>query len=208
MGGKGSGNWYRWDKKTKLDEGLTLNINKLVRDGFIQPRGRTDGTLEWTYARTKEYYANIGYEVNTENQDNMWMRVYYSTTIRGEKHYMDYKISITTTKPHYGGRRFWFICPHTAARAAVLYCPPGSRWFASRKACNLKYFSQSESPDRRAISRMWKLKKKLGGENFPLRPKGMHRKTYDRLFDAVIQAEEVCDMHFIRRFGSMTGFKP
>lgn len=207
MGGEGSGNWYRWDKKTKLDEGLKLNINKLVRDGLFPSRGWTTGTLEWTYTRTKEHYAGIGYEINTGNPDDMWMRVRYTTTICGEKHDMDYKISITTTKPHYGGRRFWFICPRTGARAAVLYCPPGSRWFASRKAYSLKYLSQSEGTDHRAINRMWKLKNKLGGENFYRRPKGMHRKTYDRLFDEIIQAEEVCDMHFIQRFGNMTGRK-
>jgi len=208
MGGKGSGSGYRWNKKTKLDEGLTLNINKLVRDGSIPSRGWTTGTREWISARTNDPVSSIGYEINTGNPDNMWMRVHYTATIRGEKHDMDYKITITTTEPHYGGRRFWFICPHTGARAAVLYCPPGSKWFASRKAYNLKYFSQSESPDHRAISRMWRLKKKLGGENFPRRPKGMHRKTYDRLFDEIIQAERVCDMHYIRRFGYLIGRKP
>ena len=207
MGGKGSGSSYRWDKKTKLDEGLKLNINKLVRDGLSPPRGWTSGTLKWTTTRTNEYYASIGYEINTGNPDNMWMRVHYTSTIRGEKHDMDYKISITTTEPHYGGRRFWFICPRTGARAAVLYSPPGSKWFASRKAYNLKYLSQSEGPDHRAINRMWKLKNKLGGENFPRRPKGMHRKTYDRLFDETLLAEEVCDMHIIQRFGNLTGRK-
>ncbi len=207
MGGRGSGSWYRWDKKTKLDEGLKLNINKLIRDGYFSPRGWTSGTLKWTNTRTKEHYASIGYEVDTRNPDDMWMRVYYNTTIGGEKHDMDYKISITTTKPHYGGRRLWFICPHTGARAAMLYCPPGSRWFASRKAYSLKYLSQSEGTDHRAINRMWKLKNKLGGENFYRRPKGMHRKTYDRLFDEIIRAEEVCDMYMIQRFGSMTGRK-
>jgi hypothetical protein len=39
MGGKGSGSWYRWDKKTKLDEGLKLNISKLIRDGFFPLQG-------------------------------------------------------------------------------------------------------------------------------------------------------------------------
>lgn len=207
MGGRGSGTWYRWDKTTKLDDGLRLDINQLVRGGSIPPRGRKTGALEWTSARTNEHYASIGYEINTDNPDSMWMRVYYTSTIRGKKHDMDYKIPLTTTKPHYGGRRFWFICPRTGARAAVLHCPPGSKWFASRKAYNLKYHSQSEGPDYRDINRMWKLKNKLGGESFYRRPKGMHRKTYDRLFDEIIQAEEVCDMHFLRRFGNMTGSK-
>jgi hypothetical protein len=165
------------------------------------------GTLKWTYTRTNEYCASIGYEINISKPDEMWMRVYYTTTIHGEKHDMDYRISITTTKPHYGGRRFWFICPHTGTRAAVLYSPPGSKWFASRKACNLKYLSQSESQDHRAIARMWKLKNKLGGKNFPKRPKGMHRKTYDRLFRETLLAEEICDIHFIQRFGHLIGRK-
>jgi hypothetical protein len=35
MGGRGSGSWYRWNKKDTVDDGLSLDINKLVRDGLI-----------------------------------------------------------------------------------------------------------------------------------------------------------------------------
>jgi len=56
---------------------------------------------------------------------------------------VDYKVRLVTTKPNYGGRRWWFICPlvrrpprRSEARSAV-------RWkvFRSREAYGLTYTS-------------------------------------------------------------------
>lgn len=52
-------------------------------------------------------------------------------------------------------------------------------------AHNLKYDSQYEQPWTRSLYQTRKLRIKLGGEAsidlpFPLKPKGMHRKTYRR----------------------------
>ncbi|NCC61227.1 MAG: hypothetical protein EOM12_09840, partial [Verrucomicrobiae bacterium] len=64
MGGFGSGGWYRWDTKPKLDSGLRLDINKLIRDGLIpKGSGSSMGTLTWTRTRDNSYVASIGYTV-------------------------------------------------------------------------------------------------------------------------------------------------
>lgn len=205
MGGRGSGTWYRWDTKTKLDDGLRLDMNKLIRDKLVKPNVHAYGTLTWTSTRTGEERGNIGYEVNTRNPDDMWLRVYYTSTIHGEKHKMDYKIRLTMTTPHYGGKRFWFLCPLTGKKSSVLHSPPGSKWFASRHAYNLKYSSQSEGPHDRVISRKFRLQRKLGGEQYYIKPKGMHQKTYDRLLRQYWKAEQEADRwlcsEFQRRFG-------
>ena len=44
-----------------------------------------------------------------------------------------------TTRPNYGGRRWWFLCPLVRRRAAKLYLPPGGRLFGSREAYGLTY---------------------------------------------------------------------
>jgi hypothetical protein len=50
-------------------------------------------------------------------------------------------VSLCSTVPHYGGRRWWFICPVKKIRIAKLYLPPGATRFASRQAYSLTYRS-------------------------------------------------------------------
>ena len=198
MGGFGSGR-YGHITTTKVDEGLKLDINKLKRDGLIGLNSSRSGTLTWTRVGTGEETGSIGYEVNTLDLNDMWMRVHYThkSYWDDEPNIMDYKIKLETTQPNYGGKRLWFTCPLTHERVGVLYSPPGSKWFASRHAYNLKYQSQSRSAHDRAIDKMWKLKDRLGGHEYWRKPKGMHWSTYERQMKKVRQAEDVCNGHLI-----------
>jgi hypothetical protein len=67
--------------------------------------------------------------------------------------------------------------------------------FACRHCCGLAYRSQQETPRHRAISRVQKLRMRLGGsanllKRFPKRPRGMHRLTYYRLSAQAMAAHE------------------
>jgi hypothetical protein len=67
--------------------------------------------------------------------------------------------------------------------------------FACRQCCGLTYASQREIPRHRAISRVQKIRMRLGGsanllERFPKKPRGMHRWTYRRLFAKAMAAQE------------------
>lgn len=61
------------------------------------------------------------------------------------------RIQLTTTRPRYGGYRWWFRCPlrrgadGAGLRAEKLYLPPGALCFGSRLAHNLTYRSCQES---------------------------------------------------------------
>jgi hypothetical protein len=84
--------------------------------------------------------------------------------------------------------------------------------FACRQCCGLVYASQSENPRYRAISRVQKIRMRLGGsanllEPFPKKPRGMHRLTYYRLFHKAMAAQErsiALDIDYLRR--SYPGF--
>ena len=74
-----------------------------------------------------------------------------------------------------------------------LYLPWGALRFSSRHAFRLAYQSQRESPSGRAISRAFKLRRKLGssggiGERIR-KPKGMHQRTFAREMAKVEEAE-------------------
>jgi hypothetical protein len=97
---------------------------------------------------------------------------------------VDQRISITWTHCHLGGQRPWFICPSCERSAALLYSVAGL--FICRQCNGLAYRSQRALPRHRSMSRARKIRLKLGGsasvdDEFPERPKGMHRKTYNRL---------------------------
>jgi len=206
MGGYGSG---RHGQAGRLDSGLRLDINKLVRDKLVGLNKRHTGNLTWNIVGTGEPVASAGYETNTLNPDDMWLRLHYTLTpcFGGEPEKKDYKIRLVTTQPKYGGKRVWFICPITHRRTSVLYSSGGSRFFASRYAYRSGYRSQSKGHIDRAIDRMWNLKGKLGGENFFIRPKGMHTRTHERMMKKIWAAEEVCDGYlaaFVReKLGSL-----
>jgi hypothetical protein len=180
LGGPGSGR--QWGAgKTTVEESLTLDINKLVRDEHICAGAWRRGVLVWTRVRDGEEIASIGYEADLSDSACASIRVRYRSTGRTR----DYRIALEATRPNFGGKRWWFICPLTGQRAAKLHLPPNAGMFASRSAYGLGYQIQREDAHGRALSRAQAIRIKLGGdaslfEPFPRKPKGMWRRTYRR----------------------------
>jgi hypothetical protein len=102
-------------------------------------------------------------------------------------------------------------CDGCGRRAAKLYLGDGLV-FACRLCRDLGYASQLENRRYRAITKARKLRVRLGGSGnlldpFPKRPRGMHRRTYDRLQAAAITAEErmlALDLDWLRTHYGVT----
>jgi len=126
---------------------------------------------------------------------------------------VEQRVALTWTACHLGGRRPWFSCSaytggrYCGRRVAVLYL--AGKLFACRRCHGLAYESQQESLWCRGLGRAQKIRMQLGGspnplEAFPDRPKGMHRKTYDRRRRAHDLAEQkglMGAMQFVDRLG-------
>jgi hypothetical protein len=89
-------------------------------------------------------------------------------------------------------------------RVAKLYGP--GRYFVCRHCNRLSYASQNESALDRALRSANKIRQRLGGDpglasQFPARPKGMWRRTYDRLhgktFEIETRAEEAIHLRIM-----------
>jgi hypothetical protein len=192
MGGFGSG---RQNGKPTVESGLTLDINRLLRCRNILPGRHVIGSLVWTNTRTGKQVASIGYEASLVKPRAAWVRLFYSANNMPR----DYQVRLEMTPCHYGGVRWWWICPLSGRRIAKLHLPPGATVFAARKAYRLAYKSQRETAIDRMHSTQARLYRKLGGEyhylgqSTPPRPSGMHAKTYARLtteLDAVRDTHE------------------
>ena len=107
----------------------------------------TFGSWCWTHDGDDKPFATIGYEADLTDQDDAWLRLHYQAG--GEP--VDCKVRLVTTTPHYGGLRWWFICPLVRRdggpprRVAKLYLPPGAKYFGSRIGYGLTYTSCQES---------------------------------------------------------------
>jgi len=95
------------------------------------------------------------------------------------------QIRISWTPCHLGGERPWMHCPYCEKRVAKLLKGMGG-YFCRACLGNPLYASQAKSSHGRRHFELCKIRLQLNGnasplEPFPERPRGMHRKTYERL---------------------------
>lgn len=64
-------------------------------------------------------------------------------------------VRLCFTRPHFGGRRWWFVCPQCSARVGLLHLPSNSYHFLCRKCHNLSYESSQSS--RGSACALWKI---------------------------------------------------
>ena len=160
-----------------------IDLRYMKRNRLLETGRR--GTLSWTYAG--QAHGRIGYRVDADRLKLSYSRQDES----GEWHAVEENVWFTFTGQHSGGERRWLRCPGCSGRCSVLY--GGSR-FRCRRCYRLAYQSQNEAPMWRGLSQAQKLRQRLGGSGsmddpFPLKPKGMHWKTYEALCRKAEQLE-------------------
>ena len=94
-------------------------------------------------------------ETHVDGPWNDWVRLKYEMTDywTDGPFEIDDKIFVATSRPPFGGLRWWFVCPHLNRRVRKLYLPLGGRHFWSRRAYELAYASQRETKYDRALRR-------------------------------------------------------
>jgi hypothetical protein len=150
MGGSGSGRWGWHDKKTTVEECLTLSAGKLARDGIIA-ESPGSGWLWWSNTATGAQTASAGYSREIDG-DSVVLRLRYTVTRRdGGSAGIEEPIRLQTTPSAVGRRRWWLTCPlivngrSCGRRVGKLYLPPGARYFGCRDCHDLTYASCQES---------------------------------------------------------------
>jgi hypothetical protein len=149
MGGYGSG--WKWARKLAVEDGVTLSLPELMRRQALKVGAYTSGGWSWRYPG-HEPFASIGYMAELSPDGSGWMRLQY----KASEVPMDERVRLVTTRPTYGGLRWWFTCPLCAERGkehrvSKLYLPPGARRFGCRQIYQLTYQSCRDSGQHRAL---------------------------------------------------------
>ena len=176
MGGFGSGSKGRWDAMPTTESQKRIDIRWLKQTGCLMPG--TIGHLSWSYGG--EPSGDIMYKMK---DDTMTLNYNYRWN-DGELEPVEQTIHFDRTPCHFGGFRKWFLCSGCGRRVAVLY--GRGKLFLCRHCYGLAYGSQQETEVDRMLRKCRKIRDRLGAstnmtEPIWEKPKGMHRRTFDRL---------------------------
>ena len=159
-----------------VENRLRFDIRRLIRDGHLD-REPTGLILTIHGGRT-------GALVSLERSDTT-AKITFFYERAGTEHLDDYEVALEKTPCPFGYFRFWWRCPGCQRRCAVLYWPDR---LECRVCHGLVYRSQSLSALERQLRKASAVRRRFGGsgsflEPFPIKPKGMHWSTYERLLD-------------------------
>ncbi|MBM3563453.1 MAG: hypothetical protein FJX48_10005 [Alphaproteobacteria bacterium] len=150
----------RWRERANLDSGLKLDINKLLRDGTLQPGELTSQVTYWRRVANGEIVAIAIIEAEMRSDRPPRISIEHDGREQG--------VRLTYRPRNFGGVQWYFLCPDTGRRVSVLWKPPGACYFASREAFGrqVAYGSQFQTPRDRAISAAQSIRRRLGGNEW------------------------------------------
>jgi hypothetical protein len=178
MGGFGSGRWRGDAKQDETHRLPSVDIRKLKLAGLLI----ADSALRLTWVDQDGSQLTCGVawsegcvHFSFEDDRNRCRE-------RGE---LIETVTLESTSCNLGGYRLWFRCPRQNCnkRVALLYRRDG---LACRTCHGLSYVSQRLTSFSRSLQKAQRIREALEGDPnmfqpFPERPKGCHRKTYERL---------------------------
>jgi len=202
MGGYGSG---RNTGTPTADASLRIDIAWMLRTGHAKVGGHIAGTLRWNCRG--EPSGSISYTARMDEPGNERLELSYTRGEGERRESVRQTIRLCHTVPHYGGKRWWMICPYQGIRVGKLYLPGDGDRFASRKAWRLAYHIQHVAHRDRPLERLFSLQKKLGGRQsvdagLP-RPKGMWQRTYDRHMERYERLDAQCGAEMMAMFAML-----
>jgi hypothetical protein len=146
MGGSGSGRPRSYDRKTTVEDSLVLTAEAFKP--FMDMARWSVGTMNWN--RGEEKVASISFRP-VEDMAGRAFRFTYTAGIGENAREGDYTVRMVKAAPHFGGVRWYFLCPLKVngrpclRRVSKLYLPPGVIYFGCRVCYRLTYTSSQES---------------------------------------------------------------
>jgi hypothetical protein len=173
---------YSYGAKSTVEGSRNIDVLRWNRLGYFAHFRR----FSWSWTRDGETVASIGVE---SSRHQVTLR-YRNRSYSDEWTDVSQVVPLQWTTCRFGGERPWFVCSvwksgrYCGREVTKLY--GAGKLFACRHCYGLAYASQQESAGQRGLQKAQAIRQRLGGsaslmDEFPARPKGMHRRTYDRL---------------------------
>lgn len=175
------GRYTRWRKKDRLSQ--LLDLDALLFGKRIGFEKFASGLWHWQVGGHQR--SSIAYQVLPGHG----VRLLYNHAGKG----FDYTLDVLTTPCHFGGRRYWWVCPHCDRRCRILYC---RGLFVCRQCSGAHYDTQStKDPLVRIDNELNRLCIRLGAQRITLdkipdKPKGMQWRTYMRMAMRIAELQQ------------------
>jgi hypothetical protein len=135
MGGSGSGRWNDHQKALAVEDCLILDVATFHANWQVR-QPATSGTIIWQAGQSQ---SSASYTLTLGTGEATLRLVYLCNSLRNET------IRLLTTRPNYGGLRWWFLCPACDNRVRRVLLPPSGSCFRCRRCHRLTYRSCQES---------------------------------------------------------------
>ena len=146
MGGLGSGRWNRDDQKTAVESCYSLDVNELARKGMLCDGAA--GFMWWIDEFGENPFCLEFSSVHDDRGEPDLLLSYrwYDWWDDEPPEDISFVVPLQTTRPYFGGLRWWFTCPLEVAdgnpcnrRVGKLYLPSDARYFGCRHCYDLVY---------------------------------------------------------------------
>jgi hypothetical protein len=148
MGGIGSGRWTYHEKKRTAEECWVMCISEVARAVDLSKAESTSHALRPTMPKSGKRMPLVRCAPKVGDDGAPLLNLSYVIKDGwGLDHLVERIVRLKTTRPNFGGVRWWFSCPlafdgeECGRRVAKLYRPPKSRYFACRHCHDLTYES-------------------------------------------------------------------
>ena len=141
-------------KKMLIGRAFRMDVQMLKRQGLFN----FDSSVSWSFYWQKDKRTGPSLECrfvhDAQGQPGLRLEYTVVNNTSGERKDFDYVVSLVTTPCHFGGVRWWFICPLTKnnvpcqRRCRYLYLPPGSMLLGCRECFELTYETRQRHRDR------------------------------------------------------------
>ncbi|MEY4238955.1 MAG: hypothetical protein RL339_1556 [Pseudomonadota bacterium] len=180
-----------------------IDLAWMIRTGRAIPGQWICGTLSWSIGDSPAGW--ISYQADMCDPEASELRLCYTRGSGEAREEVNQTIRLVHSTPHFGGRRWWMVCPFRHNRVAKLYMPNGGDRFASRAAWRLGYQSQRVACRDRPFEKLFRLQKKMGSvqgwEAGLRRPKGMWHSTFERHFERYLELDDQCAIEMAEVMG-------
>ncbi|MCL4671684.1 MAG: hypothetical protein KJZ64_01835 [Sphingomonadaceae bacterium] len=172
-----------------MEDCLSLDLAWLMRLGPIRDGQAGSGEINWS--RDGDHVAAAHFRLDLRSTETARLMLKFHAVRLVEQ-----AITLTALPQHFGGRRWWMICPVTGERVRTLHLPLSGESFASRKAWGLAYRVERLGRFDRPFEKLFRAQRRLGGAQAlgmaVQRPKGMWQRTFARHVAALEQRDLAC----------------